>query len=123
IFDTFATEAEAAEVTVVLAANDDGLPSDLIAHLVAERVRPAQEVVVGLDLVRSGATPSRGTLRSALANLDTFTAGGLGYENGRWHPDIPAHRTSMTFPGSAEPASVVKFPLPAVVTIPHHVPA
>jgi len=108
------------DVSVVPGVNDDGLPSDLLAHLVAERVGPVRELVVGIDLV-SGAAPSRGTLRSVLANLDRFTAGGLGYANGRWSPDILATRTSMAFLGGEVP--VVKFPLPAVVTVPHHVRA
>jgi short subunit dehydrogenase-like uncharacterized protein len=121
LFEEIGPLAEAAGVSVVPSANDDGLPSDLLAHLVAEQVRPVRELVIGLDLVRAGAPPTRGTLRSALANLDTFTSGGLGYEDGRWHQDIPARRTSMTFP--ADTAPVVKFPLPAVVTVPRHVPA
>jgi short subunit dehydrogenase-like uncharacterized protein len=114
IFDTIQPD-----VSVVPGVNDDGLPSDLLAHLVAERVGPVRELVIGADLV--GGTPSRGTLRSALANLETFTGGGLGYAAGRWDPGIPARRTTMAFLGDAEP--VVKFPLPAVVTVPRHVPA
>lgn len=107
------------DVSVVPGANDDGLPSDLLAHLVAERVGPVRELVVGVDL--AGGNPSRGTLRSALANLDTFTTGGLGYADGRWARDIPGTRTSMAFLGEQVP--VVKFPLPAVVTVPRHVRA
>src|SRR5439155_1189400 len=42
IFDTFAAAAEAAGVTVVPGANDDGLPSDLIAHIAAEGVSPVR---------------------------------------------------------------------------------
>ena len=114
-------ETERPDVSVVPGANDDGLPSDLLAHLVAARAGTVRELVIGLDLVRGGALPSRGTLRSALANLDTFTTGGLGYADGRWDPAIPAHRTAMAFLGEEVP--VVKFPLPAVVTVPHHVPA
>jgi short subunit dehydrogenase-like uncharacterized protein len=110
---------EAPEVSVVPGVNDDGLPSDLLAHLVAEQVGPVRELVVGIDL--AAGNPSRGTLRSALANLDTFTAGGLGYGDGRWAHDIPASRTSMAFLDKDVP--VVKFPLPAVVTVPRHVRA
>jgi short subunit dehydrogenase-like uncharacterized protein len=109
------------DVSAVPGVNDDGLPSDLLAHLVAERVGAVRELVIGLDLVRGGGAPSRGTLRSVLANVDMFTAGGLGYADGRWDPDIPAQRTTMAFLGEEVP--VVKFPLPAVVTVPHHVPA
>lgn len=123
IFNAFAAPAEAAGVTVVPGTNDDGLPSDLLAHLVAEHVRPVRELVIGLELVRGGATPSRGTLRSALENIDTFTGGGLGYEDGRWHPEIAARRTALTFPDGPGPVPVTKFPLPAVVTVPRHVAA
>lgn len=122
-FDTFAAPAEAAGVTVVPGTNDDGLPGDLLAHLVAERVRPVRELVVGLELVRSGAMPSRGTLRSALESIDTFTSGGLGYQAGRWNSDIATRRTTLTFPDGSDPVPVVKFPLPAVVTVPRHVAA
>ncbi|HYQ69847.1 saccharopine dehydrogenase family protein [Actinophytocola sp.] len=114
-------EGPGPDVSAVPGVNDDGLPSDLLAHLVAGRVGSVRELVIGLDLVRGGGAPSRGTLRSALANLDTFTAGGLGYADGRWDPDLPARRTTMAFLGAAVP--VVKFPLPAVVTVPHHVAA
>lgn len=114
IFDTVTPD-----VCVVPGVNDDGLPSDLLAHLVTRDIGAVREVVIGVDLV--GGTPSRGTLRSALANLDTFTSGGLGYATGRWDPDIPARRTTMAFDG--DPVPVVKFPLPAVVTVPRHVPA
>ena len=123
IFDTFAVPATDAGVTIVPGVNDDGLPSDLIAHLTAQRVEPVEELVIALDLTRSGAAPSRGTLRSALANIDAFTDGGLGYRDREWHPNVAARRTSMTFPGSSEPTPVARFPLPGVVTVPRHVPA
>jgi hypothetical protein len=108
---------------VVPGLNDDGLPSSLIAHLAAGQVGPAEELVIALDLSRGGAAPSRGTLRSALANLSTFKDGGLCFDGGAWRPGIPARRSSMTFPGEPQPAPVVKFPLPGVVTIPRHVTA
>ena len=121
IFDWFATDAANAGVTVVPGVNDDGLPSSLIAHLAAGQVEPVQELVIALDLSRTGAAPSRGSLRSALANLSTFKDGGLCFDEGTWRPDIPARRTSMTFPDEPQPVPVVKFPLPGVVTIPRHV--
>jgi hypothetical protein len=83
VFDEFADDAAAAGVTVVPGANDDALPSSLIGHLTAERVMPVEELVIALDLSRSGAAPSRGTLRSALANqfflhprIEALRAGG-----------------------------------------------
>jgi short subunit dehydrogenase-like uncharacterized protein len=123
IFARFGEEAADAGVTVVPGANDDALPSSLIAHLAAERVTPVEELVIALDLSSSGAAPSRGTLRTALANLGTFRNGGLSYENGAWRPDVPARRESVTFPGETAPVPVVKFPLPAIATIPRHVSA
>jgi short subunit dehydrogenase-like uncharacterized protein len=118
VFETL----EAPDVAVVPSLNDDGLPSDLLAALVAARVGPVRELVIGLQLVRGSAPPTRGTLRSALANLETFTTGGLGYGDGRWDQSIPSYRSSLRFlNGDAVP--VVKFPLPAVVTVPRHVPA
>jgi short subunit dehydrogenase-like uncharacterized protein len=123
VFERFGQQAADAGVTVVPGVNDDGLPSSLIAHLAAERVAPVSELVIALDLTRSGAAPSRGTLRSALANLATFRDGGLSYDDGTWRPDVPARRESVTFPGEPVPVPVVKFPLPGVATIPRHVPA
>lgn len=96
-------------------------PNEPIAHLAAERVIPVEELVIALDLSRSSAAPSRGTLRSALANLDTFRTGGLGYADGQWRADVPARRSSMRFPGEPQPVPVVKFPLPGVATIPRHI--
>jgi short subunit dehydrogenase-like uncharacterized protein len=123
VFERFGQQAADAGVTVVPGVNDDGLPSSLIAHLAAERVAPVSELVIALDLTRSGAAPSRGTLRSALANLATFRDGGLSYDDGRWRAGVPARRESVTFAGEPGPVPVVKFPLPGVVTIPRHVPA
>lgn len=122
-FTAFGGPAEKAGVTVVPGTNDDGLPSDLLAHLVAERVGPVRELVIGLDVDSGDAMPSRGTIRSGLENIDTFTTGGLGFEEGRWHTDIAARSTALTFPGGAGPIPVAKFPLPAVVTVPRHVKA
>jgi short subunit dehydrogenase-like uncharacterized protein len=122
VFDTLGPEAEAAGVAVVPALNDDALPSDLLASLVAARVAPVRELVIGIELLRGSASPTRGTLRSALANLDTFSNGGLGYADGRWDLGVPAYRSSFRFLAE-EAVPVVKFPLPAVVTVPRHVPA
>jgi short subunit dehydrogenase-like uncharacterized protein len=123
VFEQFGRAAADAGVTVVPGANDDGLPSSLIAHLTAERVAPVGELVIAIDLSRSEAAPSRGTLRSALASLATFRDGGLSYDDGAWRPDVPLRRETLTFPGEQEPVPVVKFPLPGVATIPRHVRA
>jgi short subunit dehydrogenase-like uncharacterized protein len=123
VFDRFSRDAADAGVTVVPGVNDDALPSSLIAQLVANRVGPVDELVIAIDLGRSGGAPSRGTIRSALANLAAFRDGGLIYDKGTWRPDVPPRHSSITFPGEPEPAPVVKFPLPGVATIPHHVSA
>ncbi|MFC4503655.1 MULTISPECIES: saccharopine dehydrogenase family protein [Streptomyces] len=120
VFDTFSSDTG---VTIVPGANDDCLPGDLIAALAAARVAPVEEVVIALDLTRGTSTPSRGTLRSALANLESFTTGGEVYDGGQWRPGVPVRRTSMIFPGSPEPVPVVKFALPGVATAPRHLPA
>ena len=120
VFETFSSEAG---VTIVPGANDDCLPSDLIAALVAALVTPVEEVTIALDLTSGGSSPSRGTLRSALANLETLVTGGEVYDHGHWRADVPARRSSLIFPGNPQPAPVVKFALPGVVTVPRHVPA
>jgi short subunit dehydrogenase-like uncharacterized protein len=122
LFARFGETAADAGVTAVPGANDDALPSSLIAQLAADRVAPASELVIAIHLDSSASAPSRGTLRTAIASLDAFRSGGLSYENGSWQPDVPARRESVTFPGSPEPVPVVKFPLPGVATIPRHAP-
>lgn len=123
IFDRFSSDAADAGVTVIPGVNDDALPGSLIAQLVANRVDPVDELVIAIDLSGSGGAPSRGTMRSALANLATFRDCGLTYDNGAWRPDVLPRHSSITFPGELEPAPVVKFPLPGVATIPRHVRA
>jgi short subunit dehydrogenase-like uncharacterized protein len=119
-FDTFGTDSERAGVTVVPATTDAGVPGDLIAHLLAERVGSVEEITTAHRIVGGGGM-SRGSLRSALETLETLTDGGLSYENGHWRSGTPARRTSMTFPGDPEEVPVVKFALQEVVTIPRHV--
>jgi short subunit dehydrogenase-like uncharacterized protein len=123
VFDALAADAAKAGVVVLPGANDDCLTSDLAAHLAAERVAPADELVIGVDLRGSGAPPTRGTLRSVIANRDAFAGGGLAYADGSWSPGLPARRATLTFPGEPRPAPVVRFALPGVITIPRHVPA
>lgn len=121
VFDRFAGAAVRAGVTVVPGATDDGVPGDLIAHLTAQRVEGVQELTMAHRL-RSGGM-SRGSLRSALANRETFQNGGLAYDGGDWRPGGAARQPWFTFPDQAEPSRVERFPCPEVVTIPRHVPA
>ena len=114
--------ARAAGVTVLPGANDDALPSDLLAHLVAARVAGRlEELVIAIQLSRGAGLPSGGTLRSALANAESFGGGGVSYLDGQWLGGVPARRAVMGF--GAEPTPVAPFALPAVVTVPRHVEA
>ncbi|GAB2598924.1 saccharopine dehydrogenase NADP-binding domain-containing protein [Streptomyces capparidis] len=122
VFDTFGEEAARTGVTVVPGATDDGLPSDLIAALTAARLGgPAEEVVFAVALEGGGA--SRGTIRSMGALRDTMADGGLGYVDGALTAGADARHKEFVLPGEREPSPVVRFPLPAVVTIPRHVRA
>ncbi|HEY2671460.1 MAG TPA: saccharopine dehydrogenase NADP-binding domain-containing protein [Rugosimonospora sp.] len=120
VFDTFPGDAERAGVTVIPATNDACVPGDLIARLLAERIQPIEEITVSHFIVGGGG-PSRGSLRSVVETIEAIKAGGLSYDDGAWCTGTPARHTSVTLPGASQPTAVVKFPLPEVVTIPHHV--
>jgi short subunit dehydrogenase-like uncharacterized protein len=118
LFDEVAADAASAGVAVVPATNDGVLPTDLLAHLIADRVGPVAEVAI-THLISGGGGMSRGSLRSFAAAAATFASGGLEYRDGRWRPGAPARRT-ITGPAGA-PLEVVRFPLVEVVTVPRHV--
>jgi short subunit dehydrogenase-like uncharacterized protein len=120
VYDTFADEAERAGVTVIPATNDGCVPGDLVAHLLAERVQPIEEIVVSHFIVGGGY--SRGSLRSAVDTIDAIKAGGLSYDDGDWRTGTPARHASVTLPDAPQPTAVVKLPLSEVVTIPRHIP-
>jgi short subunit dehydrogenase-like uncharacterized protein len=119
-FDTLAGEAERAGVTVVPATNDGCLPGDLIAHLIGDQVSSIDEITIS-HVIAGGGGPSRGSLRSALHTIDALTTGGLTYDHGEWHTDLPARHISVVLPGNSEPTQMAKLPLAEVVTIPRHV--
>ncbi|MFD0475437.1 saccharopine dehydrogenase NADP-binding domain-containing protein [Nonomuraea thailandensis] len=117
IFDTFATEAENAGTTVVPAANDGCVPVDLMAHLLADHLGPVEEITTTHVIVGGGGM-SRGSLRSLVETIDAIKAGGLTYDDGDWHPGMPARHTAIRLPGQAQATPVMAFPVPEVVTIP-----
>lgn len=121
VFDTLGARAERAGVGVVPAATDGCVPVDLLARLLAERLAEPVEEIFSVHRITGGGTPSRGSLRSALASLEVIGSGGLAYRDGDWRSGAPARRTSVRLPGDAAPAPVARFPLPEVVTIPRHV--
>lgn len=120
IFDTFATRARAAGVAVMPAATDGCVPGDLIAHLLAERLGPVEEIV-STHVIVGGGGMSRGSLRSLVETFDAVKAGGLAYDDGVWRLGEPARRTEIRLPGQPEPIPVMAFPVAEVVTIPRHV--
>lgn len=110
VFDTFADDASRAGVTVVPATNDGCLPTDLAAHLLADRVGDDIDELVVCHVITGGGGASRGTLRTAQANLSAF----------RGDPN-PARHPSITLPGQSKPIAVTRLPLCEVITIPRHV--
>ncbi|WP_285784012.1 saccharopine dehydrogenase NADP-binding domain-containing protein [Microbispora sp. NBRC 16548] len=120
VFETFAAAAEAAGVTVVPATTDACLPADLLAHLLAARIGPLDELA-GTHVIVGGGGPSRGSLRSVIETIESVRAGGLAYDDGAWRPGIPARRSAVTLPGEPGATPVARFPLPEVVTVPRHV--
>jgi short subunit dehydrogenase-like uncharacterized protein len=123
VFDAFAADAERARVAVVPAVNDGCVPTDLVAHVVADRLGPIDEITVTHVIVGGGGM-SRGSLRSLNAMAGTIEAGGLVYHDGDWRAGPPAGRARVarvTLPGDGEPTAVMPCPLPEVVTIPRHV--
>ena len=118
VFTSFADDAERAGVTVVPGMAEDGGPSDLISHLVSERVDSLDTLTVAL-WYRDGAV-TRGTMRSMLAIAGQPV---LRYEDGRWIEDPSAARDTVVFPGSAGGIPVTTFPLPPLATVPRHVVA
>ncbi len=121
VFDTFTGDAERAGVTVIPATNDGCVPGDLIAHLLAERVKAIEEITVS-HFITGGGGFSRGSLRSAVETIDAIKAGGLSYDDGDWRTGTPARHTAVTLPDAPRPTDVVKCPLSEVVTIPRHIP-
>ena len=120
VFDAFAAEAESAGVAVVPAANDGCVPVDLVAHVLADRLGPVEEVVTA-HAVAGGGGMSRGSLRSAIATIDAIRAGGIAYHDGDWRTGVPARRAAVMLPGRPEPTPVTPFPVSEVVTIPRHI--
>ncbi|MDT3400490.1 saccharopine dehydrogenase NADP-binding domain-containing protein [Streptomyces sp. B1866] len=119
VFDAFGAAAERAGVPVVPAVTDDGVPSDLLAHLTAARVGEAEEVTIALELTGGGLT--RGSIRSLGGIAGELRDGGLGYVDGAWTPRAAARRKEFVMAQGSGPVPVRRTALPAVVTAPRHV--
>ncbi|MEU2033721.1 saccharopine dehydrogenase family protein [Nocardia amamiensis] len=120
VYDTFMAEAEQAGVTVVPAVTDGGVPGDLLARLLAERLEGPIDLITSVHRITlgGGVGISRGSLRS-FAHFGED--GGLAYEDGAWRADnfpIPA---PIILPDESSATPVVRFPLQEVVTVPRHV--
>lgn len=118
VFESCAEDAERAEVSVVPGMAEDGGPSDLISHLVGERVGSVDALTVALWY--RGLAVTRGTMRSMLAIADQPV---LRYQDGLWIEDPSSVRDVVVFPGSPTGVPVAAFPLPPVATVPRHVAA
>jgi short subunit dehydrogenase-like uncharacterized protein len=97
VFDTVPSGA----APVVPATTDAGVPTDLLAHLLAKRDGPLGTLKI--SHVIEGGSASRGSLRS----LAGVTVG--------------SRRSSARLPGAEVDVPTVEFPLPEVVTVPRHV--
>jgi short subunit dehydrogenase-like uncharacterized protein len=122
LFDTFAEPARQAGVTVLPMVNDGGFLGDLISSLAAARVDRPEQVTLAHRLT-GGVGFSRGSGRTAIANVDAFVSGGVVYTGGEWRTDTPVRTKEVVFPAESQPSEVVKFALTEVVTVPRHVPA
>jgi short subunit dehydrogenase-like uncharacterized protein len=106
LFDAVGADAARAGVTVVPAANDGALPTDLLTHLLAEGLGPVAEVVI-THLISGGGGMSRGSLRS----LTALAAAGA-----------PGPRREIVAPDGVGRLEAAPFPLVEIVTVPRHVP-
>jgi short subunit dehydrogenase-like uncharacterized protein len=120
LFDTLASRARGAGVSVVPAATDGCVLLDLLASLVAARLDRIGEMRT-VHLIGPGGGVSRGTLRSLAATIETVRSGGLVYDGGLWRPASPGRRGEVRLPGREEVLPVAGFAVPEVVTIPRHV--
>ncbi|XVQ16077.1 saccharopine dehydrogenase NADP-binding domain-containing protein [Spirillospora sp. CA-255316] len=120
VYDACAAGAERAGVTVTPAMTDGGVPGDLLARILAERLGggPLEEVLSG-HLITGGGGMSRGSLRSLSGTADVLRSGGLAYEKGEWRRDVEPRLTTMDFPGKPG-TPVIRFALQEVVTVPRH---
>jgi short subunit dehydrogenase-like uncharacterized protein len=120
IWDALAGPAADAGVSLIPASTDGGVPSDLVAALVADAAGPLARLRIGHRLFgEEGA--SRGSLRSALATRETLAAGGLAYREGAWQDRGPLEEGELQFPDDAEPAAVVRLAAPEILSVPRHV--
>ena len=120
VYDACADDARRAGVTVTPAMTDGGVPGDLLARILADRLgEPLEEVFSG-HLITRGGGMTRGSLRSLNGIADVLRSGGLAYEKGQWRRDVEPRLTAMDFP-ERPGTPVVRFALAEVISIPHHV--
>ena len=122
VFAEFGPRAAEAGVTLSTATTEAGIFGDLLAHLGAERLGGADEIVLS-HVATPGGEGSRGSMRTVFQNLDVFTSGGLSWSDGEFQTGPQPRRTTFLLPDETEPIAVMKFPQPSVVTIPRHTTA
>ncbi|MET9216346.1 MULTISPECIES: saccharopine dehydrogenase NADP-binding domain-containing protein [unclassified Nocardia] len=122
VFTEYGPLAAAAGVTLATATTEAGIFGDLLAHLGAQRLGGADEIVLS-HVALPGGEGSRGSMHTVLKNLDVFTSGGLSWSDGEFRTGPQPRRDTFLVPGTTEPIAVRKFPQPSVVTIPRHTQA
>ncbi|MFC9895767.1 saccharopine dehydrogenase family protein [Nocardia sp. NPDC127579] len=119
IYRTRSAAAESAGVTVVPAATDGGVPGDLLARLIADRLGPLAELT-SVHRFGGDAAMSRGSIRTMLGVADTMADGGVAYLDGAWRPGPFDQLAPVILPGGTEPVAVGSFPLQEAVSVPRH---
>jgi short subunit dehydrogenase-like uncharacterized protein len=121
IYDTCAADAKRAGVIVTPAMTDSGVPGDLLARLLADRLGGGSLLDV-LSAHRITGSPgiSRGSMLSLFGTVDILKTGGLAYETGAWRTDVSPRLSSMAFPGE-DPSPVTRFALQEPISVPRHV--
>lgn len=115
----FDDAARLAGVTVVPATTDGGVPGDLLAQLLAERLGPLESITAAHRIVSD--QMSRGSLRTLAGIAGSIRDEGLAYRDGDWRLGSDSASAPFTFPGESEPTRMLEFPLQEIVSVPRHV--
>ena len=117
VYDAFGPSATAAGVTLMPAATDDGVPGDLIAGLVAGRLRDVETLRVHHGMFDAGL--SRGSM---LSFKHIAASPPLAWRERAWQETDAGKRAPAAFPRDGEQPSWA-LPGPEVITLQRHVTA
>ncbi|WP_194813886.1 trans-acting enoyl reductase family protein [Nocardia sp. XZ_19_385] len=119
VYETYPAAAESAGVTVVPAATDGGIPGDLLAHLIGDRLGPLAELT-SVHRFGGETAMSRGSLRTMLGIAEAMADGGVAYLDNAWRPGPFGALAPVTLPGEPEPVALAHFPLQEAISVPRH---